>query len=202
MNIKLQFKVERRLGDPTITVIIDDNMPSYTGVCPDQLELNVPVISGCHELRIQHYGKKTTDHVYDSSGKVIIDKHVEIKSIVLDEVELVEELWDGEFYPVYDQDYLKDCISANIKVPYSLRPNLYLGHNGTWIFMLTYTFTRNVEFFIFSVFFVSLVPLPGDATQEETPASYGKTPLALFDSVRTTKNVGRLKRECLHGQAS
>ena len=138
MNIKLQFKVERRLGDPTITVIIDDNMPSYTGVCPDQLELNVPVISGCHELRIQHYGKKTTDHVYDSSGKVIIDKHVEIKSIVLDEVELVEELWDGEFYPVYDQDYLKDCISANIKVPYSLRPNLYLGHNGTWILKFEY----------------------------------------------------------------
>ena len=138
MNIKLQFKVERQLGDPLITVIIDDNMPSYSGSCPDHLELNVPVISGSHELRIQHYGKQAEDHVYDVDGKIIVDTHVEIKSISLDDVELVEELWDGEFYPVYDQDYLNDCSSANIKVPYSLKPNLYLGHNGTWILKFDY----------------------------------------------------------------
>jgi hypothetical protein len=132
MNIKLQFEVERRLGDPQISIIIDDNMPVYTGVCKDFYELNVAVIPGSHDLRIIHYGKTVEDHAYDSHGELTIDKHVKIKSILFDDVELKDELWDGEFYPVYNTDYLDDCAKNNISVPYSLKPNLYLGHNGTW----------------------------------------------------------------------
>lgn len=132
MNIKLQFEVERRLGNPQISIIIDDNMPAYNGPCQDYHELNVAVIPGSHDLRIIHSGKTVEDHVYDNSGILIIDKHVKIKSIIFDEVVLEEELWDGEFYPVYNLDYLDDCAKNNINVPYSLKPNLYLGHNGTW----------------------------------------------------------------------
>jgi hypothetical protein len=57
---------------------------------------------------------------------------------MLDDVELVEELWEGEFFPVYQQDYLRDCKEKNIDVPYSLKPNLYLGHNGTWTLKFEY----------------------------------------------------------------
>jgi hypothetical protein len=132
MNIKLQFEVERRLGDPNISIIIDDNMPVYNGPCQDYYDLNVSVIPGSHDLRITHYGKTVNDHVYDDDGKVVIDKHVKIKSISFDDVELNKELWDGEFYPVYNPDYINDCAKNNIDVPYSLTPNLYLGHNGMW----------------------------------------------------------------------
>ena len=141
MNIKLQFKVERRLGDPLISIIGDDNMPSYSGPCLDEFDLTIPVIPGNHELRIIHYGKTAEDHVYGNDGSVIIDKHVEIKSIFFDNVELFAELWDGEFYPVYNQDYLDDCLNQGIDVPYSLKPNLYLGHNGMWALKFDYPST-------------------------------------------------------------
>jgi hypothetical protein len=141
MNIKLQFKVERKLGDPQISIIVDDNMPSYSGPCQDEFDLSIPVIPGNHELRIVHYGKTAQDHVYGADGSVVIDKHVEIKSISFDGVELSAELWDGEFYPVYNQDYLDDCLNQGIHVPYSLKPNLYLGHNGMWALKFDYPST-------------------------------------------------------------
>jgi hypothetical protein len=132
MNIKLQFNVERRLGDPTIKILIDEHMASFQGPCPDFLDLDLPVAPGEHELRIVHYGKKPQDHVYDEQGQVIVDRHVEIQSVVFDDVELVEELWSGEFFPVYDPDYQKDMQQQGTELPYFISPNLYLGHNGTW----------------------------------------------------------------------
>jgi hypothetical protein len=141
MNIRLQFKAERRLGDPLISIIVDDNMPSYSGPCQDEFNLTVPVIPGSHELRIVHYGKTAEDHVYGDDGSVIVDKHVEIVAVWFDDVALTAELWDGEFYPVYNQDYLDDCLAQGIDVPYSLKPNLYLGHNGTWSLKFDYPST-------------------------------------------------------------
>ena len=141
MNIKLQFKVERRLGDPLVRIIIDDSMPTYSGPCLDFYDLDIPVVPGSHELRIQHYGKQNSDHQYDDNGDVVIDKHFELTGLTFDDVILKDELWDGEFYPVYNQDYLDDCEQNNINVPFSLKPNLYFGYNGTWILNFEYPST-------------------------------------------------------------
>ena len=138
MNIKLQFKVERRLGDPKIKVLLDEHMASYNGACPDFLNLDLPLSPGEHELRIIHYGKQAQDHVWDDSGKVVIDRHVEIESVSFDNVDLKEELWSGEFFPVYDPDYVSDMEKQGITLPYFITPNLYLGHNGTWKFKFVY----------------------------------------------------------------
>jgi len=138
MNIKLQFKVDRRLGDPLVRIVLDDNMPSYSGPCLDAYDLTIPVIPGSHELRIQHFGKQNCDHLYDHQGLVTVDKHFELSALFFDDVELIEELWDGEFYPVYDQSYLDACSSKNISVPFSLKPNLYFGYNGTWVLTFEY----------------------------------------------------------------
>jgi hypothetical protein len=138
MHIKLQFKVERSLGDPLIRIMIDDTIATYNGPCQDVFEFDLPVTVGEHELRITHYGKKDQDHVYDDQGNITVDKHVEISGIWLDEIELVEELWEGNFFPVYNPDYIKDLKNKGIDVPYSIKPNLYLGHNGTWQLIFNY----------------------------------------------------------------
>ena len=65
------------------------------------------------------------DHVLNSDGSIAIDKHVEIVGIHLDHTPLTGELWLGKFFPVYMH-------KANNE-PYSICPNLYLGHNGTWV---------------------------------------------------------------------
>jgi len=113
-------------------------MPSYSGPCLDFYDLNIAVIPGNHELRIQHYGKQISDHQYGTNGNVVIDKHFELTNLIFDDVILNEELWDGEFYPVYNQDYLEECEKNNIDLPFSLKPNLYFGHNGTWILNFEY----------------------------------------------------------------
>ena len=138
MEIKLEFKVERSLGSPLIRIMLDDTTSSFEGPCEDQIEFDIPITKGNHELRITHYGKQNHDHEYDQNGKILKDKHVEILKISLDGVELKQELWDGEFFPVYNPDYVKTMKEKNIKVPYSIKPNLYLGHNGTWVYNFKY----------------------------------------------------------------
>ena len=125
MKIQLDFAVERRLGDPRIKITIDDYMLLYDGVAQDSLEFDVPLDDGNHELKITHHGKTVHDHVLNSDGSIAIDKHVEIVGIHLDHTPLTGELWLGKFFPVYMH-------KANNE-PYSICPNLYLGHNGTWV---------------------------------------------------------------------
>jgi len=125
LKIQLDFAVERRLGDPRIKITIDDYMLLYDGVAQDSLEFDVPLDDGNHELKITHHGKTVHDHVLNSDGSIAIDKHVEIVGIHLDHTPLTGELWLGKFFPVYMH-------KANNE-PYSICPNLYLGHNGTWV---------------------------------------------------------------------
>jgi len=133
MNIKLKFKVERRLGEPTIRILVDEQMSSFDGPCPDEIELNLSIAPGDHELRIIHYGKQHNHHEYDKHGNVVVDRHVEIVGIEFDHIKLFDhELREGEFFPVYHPDYVATAKENNVKLPYSICPNLYLGHNGTW----------------------------------------------------------------------
>ena len=125
MKIQLNFAVERRLGDPLIKVTIDDYMLLYDGIAQDNLEFDVPLTDGNHELKITHHGKTVHDHVLNSDGSIAIDKHIEIVGIHLDHTPLTNELWLGKFFPVY--------MHKADNEPYSICPNLYLGHNGTWV---------------------------------------------------------------------
>ena len=43
----------------------------------------------------------------------------------MDNVELQRELWSARFFPVY--------MHKADDEPYYISPNLYLGHNGSWI---------------------------------------------------------------------
>ena len=125
MKIQLDFAVERRLGDPRIKITIDDYMLLYDGVAQDRLEFDVPLDDGNHELKITHHGKTVHDHVLNLDGSIAIDKHVEIVGIHLDDTPLTSELWLGKSFPVY--------MHKADNEPYSICPNLYLGHNGTWV---------------------------------------------------------------------
>jgi hypothetical protein len=125
LKLQLYLAVERRLGDPLIKVTIDDYMLLYDGIAQDCLEFDIALDDGNHELKITHHGKTVHDHVLNTDGSIAIDKHVEIVGVQLDNTALVNELWLGKFFPVY--------MHKNHNEPYSICPNLYLGHNGTWI---------------------------------------------------------------------
>ena len=134
MHIRLEFKVERRFGDPNLRVLVDENLCSFDGPVPDELELDVHVVPGEHEIRLQHYGKTFLDHKFNEQNEVVIDKHFELVEMYLDEVPLKEILWEGEFFPVYELSYLEQ----NPNLAISIKPNLYFGHNGSWQLPFTY----------------------------------------------------------------
>ncbi len=125
MKLQLDFAVERRLGDSQIKITIDDYMLLYDGVAQDHMEFDISLDDGNHELKITHHSKTVHDHVLNADGSIAIDKHVEISGICLDDTPLINELWLGKFFPVY--------MHKADNEPYSICPNLYLGHNGTWV---------------------------------------------------------------------
>ncbi len=124
MKLEINFAVERRLGNPQIKIIVDDYITLYNGDALDQFDFDIDLTNGGHDLKIIHYDKKPEHHVHDPYGNIVIDRHIEIKRIALDKVNLERELWDGKFYPVY--------MHKADNEPYFICPNLYLGHNGTW----------------------------------------------------------------------
>lgn len=131
LSIDLKIKIEDYFGPPMCRIIIDDSAPTYDGPVLSTINLSIPVTTGEHELRIVHYGKQNQDHLLEN-GRIIRDKHFELLSLSLDGVALEQELRKGSFFPVYNHDYVDDCKKNNVTLPYSICPNLYFGHNGTW----------------------------------------------------------------------
>jgi len=124
LKLTIDFFVERQLGIPKVKIIIDDYITLYDGDAEDHYDFDIDLPNGGHDLKIVHYGKKPQHHAYDSNGNIAVDRHIEIKRVAFDNVDLERELWDGKFFPVY--------MHKADHEPYFICPNLYLGHNGTW----------------------------------------------------------------------
>lgn len=107
-----------------VKISIDDYQTLWEGAALDYHSFEFLVNPGPHVLRIQHFGKQPDDHEYDQHGRVVIDRHIEISEIIMDDVRLEEELWQGRFFPAY---------WPHDSGPAMIMPNLYLGFNGTWM---------------------------------------------------------------------
>jgi hypothetical protein len=133
MKIEIKLSHETEFGYPQLRCAIDENAPFYNGNSQPVIFADINMAPGYHEMVITHYNKQVDDQIIDSSGNIIKDKHVEILSISIDDILFrINELQEGHFYPVYNLDYVRDCEQQGVVLPYSISPNLYLGHNGTW----------------------------------------------------------------------
>lgn len=121
----IDFSFEDRLGIPKTKINVDDYLTLYDGEVKNSLTFDFDCTAGDHELRITHYGK--TKH---QAACIDYDKHMEITAIIMDDVPLEQELWMGKFYPVY--------LHPSDNEPTYIQPNLYLGHNGTWVLPFRY----------------------------------------------------------------
>jgi hypothetical protein len=133
VDLKINFTVGDELGSPLIKILLDDYVVLYEGVAISEFQRSFDLDDGEHELKIVHYGKLDSDHKLDSAGNILVDKFVHIDKITIDNIDLKnEELWTGEFWPVYNFSYVEDMIAQGKDLPACISPNLYLGHNGTW----------------------------------------------------------------------
>lgn len=133
MILEIDFDVGDQLGTPTIKILIDDYLVLYEGPALSHFRREFNISRGEHELKIVHYGKTDSDHLYNSDGSIAVDKYVMIQRIRINEISLTDsELQSGEFWPVYSLSYVATMTTQGKDLPGSIKPNLYLGHNGTW----------------------------------------------------------------------
>ena len=138
VSLDIGFNVGRKLGDPNVKILIDDYVVLYEGSAVDQFSRVIDLNAGEHELKIVHHGKTDQDHVLDDQGNILVDKFINIDTMVIDGIKLTDrELHTGEFWPVYSLSYVEDMQ----ELPDSICPNLYLGHNGTWRYKFFAPFT-------------------------------------------------------------
>ena len=131
MKLSIDFEYMDKFGTPKVSVYVD-NIELYNGPVSHQFDFDVELSDGSHILRIAHYEKGVTD--FDEEH----DKHIVIKQIRLDEVDLDQLEYNklthrGKFYPDYEESYVRTCREQNIEMPEYFCPNHYLGHNGSWV---------------------------------------------------------------------
>jgi hypothetical protein len=112
------FDFDSYFGIPKIRIYIDNNC-LFDGNVDYRVSVDKILSTGDHQLIIEHYGK----HQWQDQNEQH-DKHVEIKSILFDEVDLdchehMRLSHRGQWHPNYGKEYISPCH--------------WLGNNGKWV---------------------------------------------------------------------
>jgi hypothetical protein len=122
MKVKLKFCGSVAGGDPKIKVSTrhfetDQYFLVKHGVFDIDLDVDFAPVD---QLKIKFLDKV---HIPDSKH----DTSVELKSIVIDDIDLQHFLFAGKFYPCYDENFYKD-----FSPPDYYQPGTVMYHNGTF----------------------------------------------------------------------
>lgn len=130
MLISLEFDYNDFFAVPNIDILIDD-LYLYQGHVQCQLDFEIDLAQGPHQLIIRHHGKKLQWTTQDQDHHVVV-KRVCFDQIDLDQVDYCKLTHRAKFYPEYESSYQDTCQKQGIELPEFICPNHYLGHNGTW----------------------------------------------------------------------
>lgn len=122
MKIELKFSGSVAGGDPKLKISSRHcDTDQYFLVEHGSFEANLDVdLSPVDQLKIKFFDKV---HIPDSEH----DTSVELKSIVIDDIDLQHFLFAGKFYPCYDENFYKD-----FSPPDYYQPGTVMYHNGTF----------------------------------------------------------------------
>lgn len=119
---------------PTVRVSLDNEVKNLV-LSEDTM---VSFVKEAHKddvlvLKVEHWGKTPSDHnlVENVDTAVIIDR------IVLNGLESPRFVWQGQYTPQYDVDYVKECKNLGIELEPVLKNSNYLGWNGVWCLEFT-----------------------------------------------------------------
>ena len=113
-------------------------------------------------LQIEHYNKTNDDTIVDQSGKIISDLSIELMSIHIDGVEILDTvLYSMPYYVKWPQNIVEDYRSKNQELPEYIENNLYFGFNGVYKF----AFSDNVVVEYYKQFWLDEVQAHKNQTQ-------------------------------------
>ena len=121
MRVELKFHGSVAGGSPKIKVSTRHcDTDRYFLVEHGNFETNLNIdLAPVDQLKIKFFDKIHIDSEHDTS--------VELKSIVIDDIDLQHFLFAGKFYPCYDENFYKD-----FSPPEYYQPGTVMYHNGTF----------------------------------------------------------------------
>ena len=102
-------------------------------ICP--LDLNT--------LRIHHMLKTNEDTIVDSEGNITADKAVELKSLSIDQIAILDTvLYNKPYYVDWPENLKQDFLDRGETVPEYIKNTLFFGFNGHYEFEFSGDFLK------------------------------------------------------------
>lgn len=137
MNLKIKLKANfAKDKKPSIKISVN-NAVLYNGLVDyneKEYSFDVEPIQQ-NQLTIEHYNKQNNDTIADENGNIVEDLSVELVSIDIDNVKILETvLYNMPFYVDWPDNLIEDFKNKGEDVPEYITNNLYFGFNGIYKF--------------------------------------------------------------------
>ena len=141
---KLKFKLELYAimwdKPPHAEIMINDQSHfngEITGTedNPDVVEFEQELEEGKkYNLIINRSGKSKNQTIINEKGDILKDQLLNIKSIVIDEIDIGALVYEGRYKPQYPEPWATQQKDAGIELQETFKNVTKMGHNGTWTF--------------------------------------------------------------------
>lgn len=136
MKAKVQIKGNSaNHKDPMVKISVNDK-EYYQGTVDKLLDFECdfdPLDS--NTLTVEHYNKTNQDTVVDAQGNITGDLSIELVSIHINDVEIMNTvLYSMPFFVQWPENILEDYRNKNQEPPEYIDNNLYFGFNGEYRF--------------------------------------------------------------------
>lgn len=120
---------------PLVKISVNDKI-FYNDPVAETFEIEIePLIQKNNQLTIEHYNKQNHDTVVDKNGNITEDLSVELVSIEIDDIKILETvLYSMPYYVHWPDNLVKEFESRGETPPLCLTNNLYFGFNGIYKF--------------------------------------------------------------------
>jgi hypothetical protein len=149
--------------NPTVNLSIND-IEHYTGEITDIKHFVFEFDSyDNNTLKIKHYNKTNQDTIVDAQGNITGDLSVELVSIHIDNIKIIDTvLYSMPFFVQWPDNMLEDYRNKNQEPPEYIDNNLYFGFNGVYQF----SFSGDVVSEYYNQFWLDEVQAHKNQTQQ------------------------------------
>lgn len=136
MKITLELYGHYSNSGPHCEIIINNEI-MYQGTLEREhntLEFDISPLKQ-NVLKIHHMFKTNEDTTVDSDGNIVADKAIELKSLSIESIHILDTvLYNKPYYVTWPDNLAQDFLDRGETVPEYIKNTLYFGFNGYYEF--------------------------------------------------------------------
>ena len=136
MKISLELHGHYSNSGPFCLVEINDEI-LYRGLLNkgnNMLEFDI-IPNEQNVLKIHHIFKTNNDTVVDKEGNIVADKAIELKSISIEQIKILDTvLYNKPYYVKWPDNLKQDFLNKGEEIPEYIKNTLFFGFNGYYEF--------------------------------------------------------------------